>query len=71
MRALSSLKLSTMSTVAHLRDIVSIISFRYIVAAFEPSLLPHSGAYIADSDVDEAARAEHARGQVRPLFSRC
>lgn len=40
---------------------------RYLVAAFDPSIVSHSGAYLADAALFEEGKAEHARSQVSVL----
>lgn len=38
---------------------------RYVIAAFDPSIVPYSGAYLENGDIGEQSRAEHARSEVR------
>ncbi|KAF8317993.1 NAD(P)-binding protein, partial [Clavulina sp. PMI_390] len=39
----------------------------HLVASFDPAVLPYSGTYMTDGDVDNDSRAEHASSQARSL----
>lgn len=39
-------------------------AFRYIVAAFDPSILSSTGGYLDDGDLKEESRVPHSKSQV-------